>query len=250
MKNDQHPKPKNDGPKKETTSRHVYIEPGAKIDFVQDLKDKYESAQGDNKTNNNKQLLWTKIAAGLLLLTAGFSGWQGVLTRRSVNDAGAHFVQDERPYIWQAQIKMNQAKPSELLVAHIFFANYGKSPAINRRGRGYIFIGPDAPQKAETWFNSFPQGKLPEDTKDVTQMVVPPGIPSNPDNAPDYTSLHSEKPLTQEEIDAMYKADDYLVVVDHEQYYDFSGNFYWSNMCWSSLTSGIVHFCTRHNEIH
>jgi hypothetical protein len=84
---------------KESNKRHVYIEPGAKIDFVEDLRKKYETAQTDDNTHKTQQLLWTKIAAGLLLVTAGITWWQGCLTRESITNNTAQFQVSQRPWI-------------------------------------------------------------------------------------------------------------------------------------------------------
>ena len=92
-------KPKQDGGEEKSTNRHVYVEPGVQIDFVQDLKKKYDAAQSDNKTHTDKQLFWTKVAAGLLLLTAFFAGWQGFLIRKSINNNTKQFQLEQRPYM-------------------------------------------------------------------------------------------------------------------------------------------------------
>jgi hypothetical protein len=98
------PQPKQNRSDNESTNRHVYIEPGARIDFVQDIKDKYDSAKRDETAQNKKQLFWTKIATVLLLLTAGFAGLQGYLTRDSIRNNTKQFQIDQRPYIWDSNV--------------------------------------------------------------------------------------------------------------------------------------------------
>jgi hypothetical protein len=71
----------------ETTNRHVYIEPGAQIDFVEDLKKKYEWAQSEERAHSTKQLFWTKVGAALVLIYASIAFWQGYLTRKSAKAA-------------------------------------------------------------------------------------------------------------------------------------------------------------------
>jgi len=56
-----------------SANRHVYIEPGVQIDLVQDLKQKYETAQSDNAAHSKKILFWTKISAALLFIYAGLT---------------------------------------------------------------------------------------------------------------------------------------------------------------------------------
>lgn len=55
---------------KESTNRHVYIEPGVQIDFVQDFRKEYKTAQQENAAQNKKQLFWTKVSAVLIVAYA------------------------------------------------------------------------------------------------------------------------------------------------------------------------------------
>lgn len=41
---------------KESTKRHVYVEPGAKIDFVEDLRKQQKAQQDENTVQQKKQL--------------------------------------------------------------------------------------------------------------------------------------------------------------------------------------------------
>jgi hypothetical protein len=84
---------------KESTKRHVYIEPGAKIDLVEDLKKEYESANTDTSTHNQKQLFWAKITTALIVITAGFTFWQGYLTRRIANTGEDGLHLQTRPWL-------------------------------------------------------------------------------------------------------------------------------------------------------
>jgi hypothetical protein len=83
----------------ESTNRHVYIEPGVKIDLVDDLKEQQKAAQTDGATHQRKQLFWTKVAAALLLCTAGFSAWQAYLTHIAITESRENFQRDQRAWI-------------------------------------------------------------------------------------------------------------------------------------------------------
>jgi hypothetical protein len=176
-------KPDHDGGEKDSTKRRVYVEPGVQIDFVKDLKEKYDAAQSDDKTDKAKQLLWTKIAAGLLLLAAGFAGWQDCLTRAAISDAREQFVKDQRPYVWSLEYTPTKDAPhivaNEKMWANISWVNYGKSPAIRAKGTGKIFVGPDAMQQADKWFASLGAGPLPSEPN--AETIIAPGIPSDPE---------------------------------------------------------------------
>jgi hypothetical protein len=148
------------------TVRALYVEPGVQIDFVQDLKEKYDTAQGDDKTHKNKQLFWTKVAAGLLLLTAGFTGWQGYSTKKAADaatsaantanitlkDGQQRFRMEQRPYIWanpkagnSRGVVIGSPKKDGVYVVDIAvdIKNGGRSPAIHMiTTKSEIIIGP------------------------------------------------------------------------------------------------------------
>src|SRR5437868_10601215 len=79
----------------ESTKRHVYVEPGVKIDLVEDLRKEYDASQRKSATHNEKQLFWTKVAAGLLTLTALFAFWQAYFANRTAKIA----LIDQRPFL-------------------------------------------------------------------------------------------------------------------------------------------------------
>jgi len=253
MKDHHTTKPKHGDGEKESTNRHVYLEPGAKIDFVRGIREQYETAQIDDKTYKAEQLVWTKIAAGLLLLAAGFSGWQGYLTRKAIRDAREHFIKDQRPYLWHSLLKFNlQDRPTNRLAAAVFFNNYGKSPAINRKGRGQVFFGPNALDRAQKWFDDLGNTRFTEN-ETGSETIEPPGVDPLPDPEKPrggYTTLMSDSIPTTEDVTYIRSHNDSVIIVEREQYFDLAGNFYWSDMCWSSLRTGVFYECRHHNELH
>ncbi len=79
-----HPDPHKKSGEKESTNRHVYVEPGAKIDFVEDLRKKYDTAQQESTAHSGRVLFWTKASALLLFVYAGLTGYQDYLSRQQV----------------------------------------------------------------------------------------------------------------------------------------------------------------------
>src|SRR4051812_1385987 len=77
--------------KKESTNRHVYIEPGAKIDIVDDLRKQHDTEREEDRSASKKQLFWTRLAAGLVLLYTLVTVAQAYLTRES-NDVNRKSV--------------------------------------------------------------------------------------------------------------------------------------------------------------
>jgi hypothetical protein len=139
----QQSEPKHSNSEKEFANRHVYVEPGVEIDLVQDLKDTYETSQRDNTTHNDKQLFWTKISAGLILLYAGLTFWQACTARNALTSSKDNFRSEQRPYVWASPIggyvdhvrgtnfvMMPTDKGEVLIAANITLTNGGHSPAI------------------------------------------------------------------------------------------------------------------------
>jgi hypothetical protein len=81
-----------DSREERSTKRHVYIEPGVKIDLVESLRKQQETAQNESTCHQQKQLFWTKVASALLFITAGLPAWQGYSTKLSA-DAARNIVE-------------------------------------------------------------------------------------------------------------------------------------------------------------
>lgn len=133
-------------PHKESDDRHVHVEPGVEIDFVRDVKDRYEAVQKDGAASTKKQLYWTKIGAVLLLATAVFTFWQGYSARESVNasleslkTARKQFELDQRPLVTDSccvfagptGTPQVPTKIGQHFEVNVEFRNIGKTPAFN-----------------------------------------------------------------------------------------------------------------------
>jgi hypothetical protein len=265
-----HPNPKQDGGNKETTNRHVYIEPGVQIDLVQDLKEQHEAEQSKADAHNKRQLFWTKVAAFLVLVYAGITGWQACLTREAINNNAKQFQIDQRPYVWTNNIKPEiSIQAGQRMWANISLIDYGKSPALKLRIVGKIFIGTTAKQDADQWFAIF--GDKSFSDPEQSEIVVPPGIPppiptpaapqvptkpGMPEPEPStfggggYFTVMSDKVLGQPDVNYILSTEESAVIVARLQYFDGFGNLYYSNICMSRFTSGAVPSCSKHNEIH
>jgi hypothetical protein len=234
---------------KESTKRHVYVEPGVQIDLVKNFRESYESAQTQNTAHNEKQLRWTKVSAALILVYAGITLWQACLTRDVANTAQKQFQQDQRPWIWSASVQPRTMVSSQRLQADIHLVNYGKSPALEAQGVGKMFFGADAVKQANDWFASLGDGPLSKaDARTVT--VIPPGIPSDPKESPVFTTVLSDKVVTQDDIDFIIKTDFSAVTAIREQYTDTFGNLYYTDMCLFHFASNAIGLCKEHNTMH
>jgi hypothetical protein len=254
VKNHPQAKPEHSGGEEKSTNRHVYIEPGAQIDFVKNLREKYDAAQRDDQTHKADQLFWTKVAAGLLLLATGFSGWQGFLTRKLINNSSKQFQKDQRPYVWPNGLISPDdihIAENEVMWMNINLVNYGRSPALRESGIGKIFIGPNAMEDADRWFASFGNNPLPGGPD--KERVIPPGIPTSSVTSSTlggFSTIMSDHALTPKQADYIVRTDLAVAMVTRIEYYDSYGNRYWSDVCWSRFTNSSIPHCRKHNELH
>src|SRR5258708_7770052 len=148
-KGEPHPDPNKNGSPKETSNRHVYVEPGAQIDLVEDLKKEYKTANKETSTNNDKQLFWTKVASGLLVITAFFTGWQ-------LSIASNTFRATVRPYVGEEGVNYMYFFPSSdgtmeqspiwipeatSIQMKIPIKNFGPVPATNFKADWKVMFG-------------------------------------------------------------------------------------------------------------
>jgi hypothetical protein len=245
--------PTNRGSEEKSTSRHVYIEPGVQIDIVKDLKEQHKTERTENTAAHKKQLFWTKIASGLLFLTAIFAFWQGLLTRESINNNSRQFQIDQRPYVLPLEYfseKDVHIVANERMWVNFNWVNYGKSPAVRSRGKWCIFIGANAMQQADEWFAALGDKPFTEDGE--KESIVPPGIPSDPEKKfpGTFSTAQTDHSLKPEEAYYILHTDWPIAIVLRKQYYDLAGNRYWTDACFSRFESGAFPACGKHNEIH
>jgi hypothetical protein len=107
---------------------------------------------------------------------------------------------------------------------------------------GKIFHGPNAMHDADRWFVKADNTILPEVGSEI---IIPPGAEFDPLKK---AAIESDEPLQPEEVgnDMSLSA----VAVVHLQYFDISGNFYWTDLCWFRTTDRLMAKCDHHNEIH
>jgi hypothetical protein len=211
-----------------------------------------------------------------VVIYAALTYWLGHMTRESINNNSKQFQIDQRPYLWTTNtIPQITITEGQKMWANIELADFGKAPALKVRVGGVIFVGPNAKQDTDVWFNGLAD-KLFTDP-DQSEIVVPPGIPSvfqnepkpipvkpinakresRPEPAPSggfvgggYVTIMSIKALTQPDVDYILDHDESAIIAMRLQYFDAFGNRYWSNVCLSRFTTGAIPSCPHHNEIH
>jgi hypothetical protein len=134
--NQPHPKPDKNGGKKETTNRHVYVEPGVQIDFVKDLREQHKTEHDEDTAHNKRQLFWTKVGAVLVLAYAILTFWQACSTRQaslaatdSARTAVKSMRTDQRAWVIMAPEVSPDLVPEAALKLPIDVLNSGKTVA-------------------------------------------------------------------------------------------------------------------------
>jgi hypothetical protein len=257
--NKQHTEPNKDsGQENERKIRgdiHVHGEVEANLppDFVKQRK----AERNEDAAQASKNYIVQLATLGALIVYAGFTFWQGYLTRESIKNNTREFQIDQRPYVWTSNVDSKTSiKAGERMWANIHMINYGKSPALRTSGTALIFVGSNAKKDAEQWFAANPDQAFTD--TEGTQTVVPPGIlppfPDNPEKAMfgggGYFTAMSQHVLSQTDVDYILQYEESAVIVARLQYFDGFGNHYWSDICLSRFTNGSTPHCTKHNEIH
>jgi len=146
--NHEHPVEKDGERKKESTKRHVYIEPGTQIDIAKNLKEQHKTERAEDKTTSNKQLFWTRAATVMIFLYTGFAAWQVKISHDTFNAAN-------RPYVGVSGISIKHLKKDNTgalqgvdkpdkdthwLNIGVEIKNFGPVPGTNYKSDWEVFI--------------------------------------------------------------------------------------------------------------
>jgi hypothetical protein len=224
---------------KKDTKRHVYVEPGVKIDLVQSLKDEHNAVKEENDAHQKRQLLWTKIASALVLLTCGFTGWQAYTTNESLKLAHTQLVAEERP-LEKMEVILNAGTKVAIdfvagkqISVPVRISNIGKTVGLNEEVNLFVeVLSPSQSpslthvgQKHVHEFSSFTGAMFPS----VSQEFQVPRI--------DPHTGKSVFTTTEEAIDLTK----YVVVYGTVEYNDTFGVHHWTKFCQPIYLSGAVY---------
>jgi hypothetical protein len=232
---------KQSGGEEKSTNRHVYIEPGVQIDFVKDIRKQHDADQTENRSLQRKQLFWTRVAAGLILLYTAFAGWQVSLTNTAINDARENFSKDHAPYMWVTP-QIPVLNPNEPFRWDIQYSNYGRSPALELHSCARAAYGPMG-------LSALDAVKLPiidspecKDQRGHSTSVNPPGYSG-------YTTALGQAPLQKSDIETIKSVDGGALVLGVIEYTDATGHAYESVFCSYRLITGAIMNCEKYNYI-
>lgn len=130
--------PHQNSPCKETNNHHVFIEPGAKIDLVDDLKKNYEAANESSGTHGHKSLFWARIATISTVLYFIVTGFIFVASKKSADAAASAadtaknaLAIGQRPWIGPNGTNTATASFTDgAFEIKVVAKNYGQSPAL------------------------------------------------------------------------------------------------------------------------
>lgn len=204
----------------------------------------HQKKHGGDSDRNYKMTVAATIIGLLVFVATAYQAW---LTRDAVNEAVRatdaaidHFIKDQRPYVLISD-NSPEAKIAvkEKVFGRIEFRNYGKSPAVNVRSRGKVFVGRDPKGTAYRFLSG-----LPPRLTDPPVSLLPPNV----DNAkPHYSTVQSDEALTIEQHAIIPQRDFALIVVVRFEYEDLEGNAYQSDFCSGTLMTGRIADCPDFN---
>lgn len=159
--------------------------------------------------------------------------------RNSVALAAANFVRDQQPYVLVSAVNPE----GEMAVGRVSFwrveyRNFGKSPAINMRARGKVFVGKNAEKIAKGYLNGLPRLAGPP------VSLLPPNTVQN-----SFATAQTDRPLSVDEHALIPTRDFALIIIGRFEYEDFAGNVYQSDFCHGTLTTGRIAECPELNTI-
>ena len=238
--------PKQPGSEDKSTKRHVYIEPGVKIDLVDDLRKQQETAQGETNAHQKRQLLWTKITAFLVLVTAAIYFSQ-LLAMRETMRVG------ERAWIF-----INIAKPMQLennrpMMATMQLVNDGKTPAKHLAAEFYVQFVPNGQSPKFEFSEKIPHHTLSAGVMFPKQMFDT--YPTRLRWKGDSRTATEDDPLTESEYEQIRSGKAYAVTYGQVRFADAFGIDHWFNVCnwYSNPANPSIGFtaetCTAYNDI-
>ena len=160
-------------------------------------------------------------------------------------NAAKNFVEDRRPYIWNDALDFFVPAIHQPLRFRVHVANFGKSPAVRVKHSSVIFHGPTALKQADQWFDHFKNNLI----IGGSETIMPPYVPQDPRTNGDGIDVWSQDSLDEAAVNYVLQNDFGEIIVARIEYYDLSGNFYWSHLCIQRYKSNALGNC-KHNAMH
>ena len=218
---------------------NIHVRGEIEVERAPSLTKEHENERRVDTEHARKKFNVEKLTLLAVVLYAGVTLWQALLTRTAIQDARDHFVKDQAPYIWVTPqppvINLN-----EQLRWDVHYSNYGRSPAFNVKSCLQAAYGTDGP----SYLKTLPEPSSTMECKGTSGStgVLPPGFPS-------FSSTTGEDRLTQTDIDDIKATDAGAVVWGIIGYDDSSGHSYKTTFCSFRFSSGAISNCPKYNYI-
>lgn len=168
------------------------------------------------------------------------------LTERALKQSKQQFADDQRPYIWFVGMRAVPWTTDKKLQENIYFANFGKTPALRQRAIGRIFLGDNARREGHDWIMKMRAGNL--DQRDMSVAIIPQGggITDFVNNGYSVTA-YTETVPNKGDVERAMTTNFGLVVVARIEYFgtDPSKRFA-ADICMERAASGTAGYC--HND--
>jgi hypothetical protein len=208
-------------------------------------KPKPPTATNNNADKENKDRFpalaqWKPVLEliGLVFLVGytTIAAFQWCATREANRIARDQFRQDQRPYVWFAEMGQpefyNRDQPDPrmgYLVWAWHFTNYGKSPADKLMLTQVVSVGREA-------------------IKATPHFPVPKPCAPLPPTKNDFTTAIWEEKISRSRFDELFSTDENIVVRGVFTYRDLSGLPYESRFCFTRLRAGGIEYCNAGKE--
>jgi hypothetical protein len=214
---------------KETTNRHVYVEPGVQIDLVTDLKKQYEASQAESTAHGKKILFWTKASAGLLFIYVALTWWQARSTQKLVKLSQDTYSAAYRPFVMVAPVMANDWRKDNEIGITLVPKNYSTYPAINAvHTKPKVMLTPDTAAVARECAHPIYEEKDKVHTIAPLSAGVIEAMPS----------AYSEK-LTEAQKDRIERGIDKAVIFGAIKYTGGAGGDYETRYCYEMRPTGM-----------
>lgn len=118
-----------------SSKRHVYVEPGVKIDLVDDLKTEQRAKDKEELAHSRKQLFWTRIGFALVLASTVIAFgiaiiyyYQLDVMQQGMVSVQRAFVQ-RTPYVNHSIVQRGPKGDTTVVVIDAYWENTGSTPA-------------------------------------------------------------------------------------------------------------------------
>ena len=206
------------------------------------------------------------IAAAIIYAFVSYNQWKemmhqtdatGIATRQARRDAAKQLWQsqrqmrlDQRPYVLAVYLKpLDLGSDPGRFFVNVYWANYGKSPALHAAGNGFVFTGGDALKQVDKFFAALPL----QPPKEQQTFIIAPGTfnPGDPEKTPGgFSSVFTKGLLKKSDLLSLLGKDFHVAAAGRVYYEGVFGDGYYSDWCYSNFSNGKMPQCPTHNEVH